>query len=113
METHWTDGIELKVIEGYKAKGIKATGVAYAPLLPTEPCCALGALRLEDETLVQTAKGHGCPDSGQAWAFALGFDYAMMDRDPNTSSYSGQVSFVAGVRTAEAVMAAGLRDFEG
>lgn len=106
---HWTDGIEEKVIAGYLASGRKATSRAFAPTDKTAPCCALGALRLEDERMSDVVRALGGNDV-QKWDFTAGFDDIMEGHDPARSTNYNTVSYQAGVRTARAVINAGLRE---
>ncbi len=109
MEPHWSDGIELKVVEGYKARGVSATSRCFKPAESDGPCCAWGALSIGvDDTLEEVARANGCTDRQQAWAFAAGFDQAMEGKSWSCR-HVGTLSFNAGVRTAKAVIDAGLR----
>ena len=77
-KANWLDGIEDRVVEAFRARGLKAVFGAFLPM--NGKCCALGAL-FHDEfakvdngqytVVVQAATG---ATQMEVWDFIYGFD---------------------------------------
>lgn len=112
----WLDGIEERAVEAYKRRELKALpGFFEEGVAPGDKgCCALGALYNDQvNDAFDTHKGVpallGVPQR-EIWSFALGFDRRMSESAEGRSEpVNGLEAYRAGIRTAEAVINAGLR----
>lgn len=102
----WYDGIEEKVVAAYKENGLQPAPFDAIPAPGTRRCCAVGAMfygKLNRGREVLEAANYLGVDSEEVWAYVYGFDAAI---DGTTLPSEGPRG--AGIRTALAVMAAGL-----
>lgn len=112
----WYDGIEEKVVEAYRAKGLTPGKWTWHG----DRCCALGALHrdvIDDVASFDDMDGlNGCPE-GESKLFAFGFDAGLNNKSVEeiellltNCDYKKRDNPVwqAGFRSARAVINAGL-----
>jgi len=105
-ETPWYEGIEARVVDAYKRRGLKSAAFDFKLEVGTECCCAFGVLYNERYPSASLAcRGESIPlDEG--FSFIAAFDLAI--RFPKVEQ-PPQAIRAAGWRTAQAVIAACLR----
>lgn len=110
------ENIEQRVVEAYKATGLKAAPYTMVPI--DGACCGLGALKAqvgrhytaEDNPGPGDAADLFGGDRANAWAFAQGFDFGLtFDEEYDRAPESVSEAYMAGFRAARAVIEAGLR----
>jgi len=110
--TSWLDGIEERVVEAYRKHGLKAK--AGQSRVRDGCCCAVGVLAIGQTADPTTAWTTDCfralglaMEEGNP--FVVGFDYGLLEDPSDPPSMKDTPEYQAGRRTAEAVIAAGLR----
>lgn len=109
----WYDAIEEKVVEAYKASGLKPGPYGWHVTYENR-CCALGALQREAcrartiSTFEAMAEeiGNGATSDEVRW-FAFGFDHGIQNDTPLSADIDFP-GYMAGFKSGRAVINAGL-----